>query len=100
MKFGIILVGAAALTAGPACAQATNSVGNDAVKDSTPRVAASATEGANSFTEGQARKRFAKAGYRVSSLVKDDAGVWVGTATKSGKPVKVGLDFKGNVARR
>ena len=65
-----------------------------------PQVAATALEtGANSFTEDQARKRLEDAGLaEVSGLAKDDQGVWRGKAMRDGKPVSVGLDYKGNVA--
>jgi hypothetical protein len=54
--------------------------------------------GANSFTEGQAKSRIEARGFtNVSGLMKDSAGVWRGTATQSGKSVKVSLDFQGNV---
>jgi hypothetical protein len=33
----------------------------------------------------------------VSSLKKDDTGVWRGRATKDGKTVDVSLDYQGNV---
>jgi opacity protein-like surface antigen len=55
-------------------------------------------EGANSFTEGQARSRIETNGYtNVSGLAKDDKGIWRGKATKDGKQVNVTLDFQGNV---
>ncbi|QIG50396.1 hypothetical protein G5V57_23290 [Nordella sp. HKS 07] len=55
-------------------------------------------EGANSFTEGQAQDRVLAAGYAdVSTLTKDDKGIWRGTATKDGTTVKVAVDYKGNV---
>jgi hypothetical protein len=55
-------------------------------------------EGANSFTEGQARDWALSAGYSdVSTLTKDDKGIWRGTASKDGKSVKVAVDYKGNV---
>jgi len=55
-------------------------------------------EGANSFTEAQARKRIEEAGYTaVTGLAKDDKGVWRGKANKGGSEVNVGLDFKGHV---
>ena len=55
-------------------------------------------EGANSFTEGQAKDRIFAAGFSdVSGLTKDDKGIWRGTATRDGKSVKVALDYKGNV---
>ena len=57
--------------------------------------------GANSFTEGEARGRLEKAGYReVKDLKKDGDGIWRGSATLDGKSTSVGLDFKGNVAAR
>jgi len=55
-------------------------------------------EGANSFTEGQAQDRILAAGYsNVSSLTKDDKGIWRGTAEAQGKKVNVAVDYKGNV---
>ncbi len=56
-------------------------------------------EGANSYTEAQARQRIMDSGFSdVSALVKDDKGIWRGTAMKSGKQASVAVDFKGNVA--
>lgn len=56
-------------------------------------------EGSNSFTEAQTRKRLEDAGYKgVKDLKKNDKGIWQGTAMLDGKPVTVGVDFKGNVA--
>ena len=58
-----------------------------------------AEAGHNSFTQAQAREHIAKSGFAsVSPLTKGDDGVWRGTARKSGKTVKVALDFKGNVS--
>ena len=55
--------------------------------------------GSNSFTEGQVKERFAKMGFgEVKDLRKDDSGIWRGTAQHAGKPVTIGMDFKGNVA--
>lgn len=55
-------------------------------------------EGANSFTEAQAKERIEEAGYTdVSGLKLDDKGVWQATAMKDGKSVSVALDFQGNV---
>ena len=55
-------------------------------------------EGANSFTEGQARARIEKDGFsNVTGLTKDDKGVWRGKAMRGGKQVNVSLDFQGNV---
>ncbi|MCA1408442.1 PepSY domain-containing protein [Ensifer sp. IC3342] len=55
-------------------------------------------EGANSFTEDQAKERIEEAGYTdVKDLKLDDKGVWRATAMKSGKSVSVALDYQGNV---
>lgn len=56
-------------------------------------------EGANSFTEGQAQDRLLAAGMTApSALIKDDKGIWRGTATENGQTVSVSVDFKGNIA--
>ena len=55
-------------------------------------------EGANSFTEEQARDRAAATGLSsVSALTQDDKGIWRGTAKRQGADVKVAVDYKGNV---
>lgn len=55
-------------------------------------------KGSNSFTEGQARDRaLAHGAENVSSLQKDDDGIWRGTATQAGKTVQIAVDYKGNV---
>lgn len=55
-------------------------------------------DGANSFTENQAKERIAAAGFTaVTGLVKDDNGVWRGAAKKADKDVKVAVDYRGNV---
>lgn len=55
-------------------------------------------EGANSFTEGQARDRATAWGVTgVSTLTQDDKGVWRGTGTVDGGNVNVAVDYKGNV---
>ncbi|MCS3502838.1 opacity protein-like surface antigen [Bradyrhizobium japonicum] len=54
--------------------------------------------GRNSFTEGQAKSKIEDAGYsNVTSLKKDDNGVWRGKASKGGASTNVSLDFQGNV---
>jgi hypothetical protein len=54
--------------------------------------------GANSFTEGQAKSRIEEAGYtNVTSVKKDDNGVWRAKASKGGTSTDVSLDFQGNV---
>jgi hypothetical protein len=55
-------------------------------------------KGANSFTETQAQDRAVAAGFvTVSSLKKDENGVWRGTAMDGTKSVNIAVDFKGNV---
>jgi hypothetical protein len=69
-----------------------------AVGDAPSKTAAAPVAGANSFTEGEARKRIEAMGYSdVSGLAKDSKSVWRGTATKDGKQVAVALDYQGNV---
>lgn len=58
-------------------------------------------KGRNSFTEGEARMRLEKAGYtRVDQLKLDTDGLWQARAQLDGQPVRVALDYKGNVAHR
>lgn len=55
--------------------------------------------GANSFTESQVTERFGRMGFgAVRDLRKDEAGIWRGTAVHAGKDVRIGMDYKGNVA--
>ena len=78
-----------------------------ATNDSNQAVATTAANapaparGANSFTEGEARRRLETNGYtNVSGLTKDDDGVWRGTAQKGSQEARVWLDFKGNVGQQ
>jgi putative membrane protein len=81
------------MDAKPAPAEPMNQAANEAQKPPLP--------GANSFTEGQARDRIAKAGFEdVQGLKKDDQGVWRGQAKKSGQQVSVALDYRGNVVQQ
>lgn len=99
MILAAALVGASVTVAVAQTAPATSTTGD------TPAVATPDTKnptapvaGANSFTEAQAKDRMEKAGYgAVSGLKLDDMGVWRASATKDGKPVKVSLDYQGNV---
>lgn len=55
-------------------------------------------EGANSFTEEQARDRAVAWNVtEVSALTLDDKGVWRGTGKVNGADVSVAIDYKGNV---
>lgn len=63
--------------------------------------ASAPVQGANSFTEAQAKERIEKAGFTaVSALKKDGNGVWQGTASKDGATKNVMLDFQGNVVSK
>ena len=63
--------------------------------------AAEPARGANSFSEGEARRRLESNGFGgVGALTKDDGGVWRGTATKAGQSVQVWLDYKGNTGQQ
>ncbi|MGK7869034.1 hypothetical protein [Falsiroseomonas sp. E2-1-a20] len=63
----------------------------------TPRAGAP-LEGANSFTEGQARSRISDAGFGdVQDLRLDDRGVWRGRGMRNGQQVGVAMDYQGNV---
>lgn len=92
-------ISVSALSASAQTAPTANSNGD------TPAVATPDTknptapvEGANSFTESQAKDRIEQAGYtEVKDLKKDDKGVWNATGTKDGKPVSIALDYQGNI---
>ena len=54
--------------------------------------------GANSFSEGQARKLIESQGYSdVSALMNDREGIWRGTAKQGAARVHVTVDYKGHV---
>jgi hypothetical protein len=58
-------------------------------------------QGANSFTEGQAKSRLESSGFTgVSGLAKDSQGVWRGKAMRSGQSVDVSVDYQGNITPR
>ena len=97
MIYRTLIASAALAMAASASAQMTDNSTNAAVKDSTAHTTTAPAKGHNSFTESQARKRLAKSGYVVTSLTKDANGVWTGSATKGGKTMTVGLDYKGNI---
>lgn len=55
-------------------------------------------EGANSFTEEQARDRAVAWNVTdVSALTLDEKGIWRGTGKVDGADVSVAIDYKGNV---
>ena len=66
--------------------------------NTTARTSAAPVAGRNSFTQGEARRRIASAGFtNVSGLKKDGQGIWRGQAQKGGASVGVSLDYQGNV---
>jgi len=82
--------------AGPA--PAAQGPQNPAVKTTEGNNVNTPVEGANSFTEGQAKTRIESRGFaNVSGLTKDTQGIWRGKAKKDGKDVTVSLDYQGNV---
>ena len=77
-----------------------NGDGNQAVA-TTGANAMQPAKGANSFTEGEARRRIEKEGFsQVADLKKDGDGVWRGHGMKSNAGVAVWLDYKGNVGQQ
>jgi opacity protein-like surface antigen len=105
MKKMILVAFAAVLSASSALAQTTPKPTTDpqtpAVSTPGEKNPTAPVEGANSFTEGQAKSRIEGAGYSdVTGLKLDDKGIWQAGAKKDGKSVKVGLDYQGNVVAK
>jgi hypothetical protein len=102
MKKILIATALLCALAAPSFAQTTAPA---ATNGDTPAVATPETknptapvEGANSFTEAQAKERIEAAGYtQIKDLKKDDKGLWLAAGMKDGKPVTVALDYQGNV---
>jgi len=94
MKLHLVVAAVLPLfTAGPVLAQTSGTT-----SPATAPSAGAPVPGANSFTEGEARKRIETHGFTdVSGLKKDNQGIWHGKAMQNGKTVGVALDFKGNV---
>ena len=73
-----LLVGEPAMAQNPPAAGRPN---NNAVNSSGQNNSNQPVAGANSFTESQAKSKIEEAGYKdVTSLKKDDNGVWRGKA--------------------
>ncbi len=71
---------------------------NAALKSPDHAAAAALAKGHNSFTKSQALDRIEKAGYdHVADLILDSDGIWRANAVRAGHPIKVGLDYKGDV---
>lgn len=97
----IISLSAVSLLASGAGAQTMQAGShNPALKNGAPHQVAAPASGANSFTESQARGRFAKAGYTGLSKLTKSNGLWQGAAMRGGKRATVMLDYKGNVTAR
>jgi len=99
---------AAAQTTAPATTAPSTTAPATSTDGNTPAVATPETknptapvEGANSFTEEQAKTRIEEAGYSdVKDLKKDDKGIWMAAAMKDGKPVMIAMDYQGNVVAK
>jgi len=106
MKKILIAAAAIAFSANSVFAQETKPAANPdgdtpAVATPTEQNATAPVEGANSFTEGQAKERIVEAGYAdVTDLKLDDKGVWQSKAMKDGKAVMVSLDYQGNIVAK
>ncbi|KQR73398.1 hypothetical protein ASG25_02145 [Rhizobium sp. Leaf384] len=105
MKKIILAAAIVAASAFGASAQTTPAPSADG---NTPAVATPDTanptapvEGANSFTEAQAKERIEAAGYTgLDGLMLDDKGIWQAKAMKDGKSVAVSMDYQGNVVAK
>ncbi|WEZ85552.1 PepSY domain-containing protein (plasmid) [Rhizobium sp. 32-5/1] len=106
MKKLIIATAAIAFSATSVFAQETKPASSPdgdtpVVATPTDQNATAPVEGANSFTEEQAKERIVETGYGdVTELKLDDQGVWQGKATKDGKSVMVSMDYQGNIVAR
>lgn len=93
----VALAGAAALAACSEPGEPVNAAINEDLNTDTATAPAQA-EGANSFTEAQAREQIANAGYTdVSDLVLTENGLWQGTAMLGGERTGVSVDYRGAV---
>lgn len=99
----VLLASTAMLTAASAQQPPANpsAPSNPAVTTPSTPSAPALAPGANSFTEMQAKSRLENQGFSgVAGLVKDQDGIWRGTATKAGRSVSVGVDYQGNIVEK
>ncbi len=83
----------------PAPSASTEAPGNPAVKPPDDTASAPLAKGHNSFTKSQALSRITKAGFtQVTGLTLDGDGLWQASAMRDGHPVRVAIDYKGDVA--
>ncbi|AOF93850.1 hypothetical protein [Sinorhizobium sp. RAC02] len=96
------LIGASTFSAFAQTSTTTTTEGDTpAVATPDTKNATAPVEGANSFTEDQAKERITEAGYAdVTGLTLDDKGVWQAKAMKDGKAVAVTLDYQGNIVAK
>jgi hypothetical protein len=93
----ILLMHATAAQTPPVQPEAPNKAVNAAGQNNSDK----AVKGANSFTEGQAKRRIQEAGYEgVSELKKDDDGVWRAKAMRGRSRFEASVDYQGNVNGR
>ena len=98
LLIGTVTLGAASAQQVPANPSAPS---NPPISTPSTPSAATPAPGANSFTEAQAKARLENLGFTaVSSLLKDNDGIWRGTATKAGRTTSVSIDYQGNVVEK
>lgn len=102
MVLAAALVSASAFSALAQTTPAPTSNGDTpAVATPDSKNATAPVEGANSFTQDQAKSRIEKAGFTdVKNLMKDDKGIWMAAGMKDGKAVNIALDYQGNVVAK
>ena len=103
---GVVLLASIAIC-GTSLAQSVEKSGDRTEKPAlsnpsdTAKSPAAPVPGKNSFTKGEAQKRLEKNGYStVTDLTKDENSVWHANAQKGGKPVKVMVDYQGNITEQ
>ena len=96
----LLATAASAQTATSSAAAPQNGDSNQAVA-TTGANAMQPAKGANSFTEGEARRRIEKEGFaKVADLKKDGDGIWRGHGMKNNASVGVWLDYKGDIGQQ
>ncbi len=95
-----LMAGQAAL-AQPAPANTSSTPAAVSTTSADSKTTAAPVAGKNSFTESEVRKRLVDHGYSgIGPLTLDNASVWRGTATKSGKSMNVAVDYQGNIVEQ
>lgn len=102
MYFKMIAL-ASALVLAPSLAFSQDATSPETPAISTPESnnPSAPVKGENSFTEGQAKEKFEKAGYsNVIGLKLTEDGIWEASAMKGTDKVSVQLDYQGNVTKK